>query len=388
MVDGSLVWNARFPRVSLAETGSQGNSMLHKIAFRLGLVFCLSGLPCGVATAGKPGARLLSTSSISVTASPLRDFHKSGDRDRRVGKLDWRGGLVLTSPAASFGGYSGLHVAPDGQHFLAVSDAGTWLKGRLTYSGDRPTGIADAVIGPLLARNGRALVRSRDRDAEAVRLMSGSLVSGRALVAFEHNQRIGLFRLERGQLMEPLSYLRPPLRLPGNKGLESVAVVKAGRFKGAVVAFAEHFKDRNGHHRGWMWWHGRPHPIAWSDIGGFDITDLVSLDDGRLVVLERRFRWSEGVRMRLRMIEAGQLVPGAVLNGITLLRADMRYEIDNMEGLAAHRDAAGRTVLTLISDNNFNPLLQRTLLLQFSLSKEWDLPSGANGRPRRRKAVN
>ena len=38
-----------------------------------------------------------------------------------------------------------------------------------------------------------------------------------------------------------------------------------------------------------------------------------------------------------------------------------------MEGLAVHQDAAGKTVITLISDNNFNSFLQRTLLLQFEL---------------------
>jgi hypothetical protein len=37
-----------------------------------------------------------------------------------------------------------------------------------------------------------------------------------------------------------------------------------------------------------------------------------------------------------------------------------------MEGLSVHRDAAGSSVLTLISDDNFS-IIQRTLLLQFGL---------------------
>jgi hypothetical protein len=37
-----------------------------------------------------------------------------------------------------------------------------------------------------------------------------------------------------------------------------------------------------------------------------------------------------------------------------------------MEALAVHRNAAGETILTLISDDNFNPL-QRTILLRFAL---------------------
>ena len=46
----------------------------------------------------------------------------------------------------------------------------------------------------------------------------------------------------------------------------------------------------------------------------------------------------------------------------------MPAEIDNMEALGVHRDGAGRTILTVMSDDNFNPL-QRTLLLQFALTE-------------------
>jgi hypothetical protein len=38
-----------------------------------------------------------------------------------------------------------------------------------------------------------------------------------------------------------------------------------------------------------------------------------------------------------------------------------------MEGLAVHYGPKGETVVTLISDDNFNQFLQRTILLQFTL---------------------
>jgi hypothetical protein len=47
------------------------------------------------------------------------------------------------------------------------------------------------------------------------------------------------------------------------------------------------------------------------------------------------------------------------------VRADLGYEIDNMEGLSVHRNAGGEIVLTLVSDDNFS-MIQRTLLLQFT----------------------
>ena len=50
-----------------------------------------------------------------------------------------------------------------------------------------------------------------------------------------------------------------------------------------------------------------------------------------------------------------------------LIQADCGFEIDNMEGIAVHRGRGGETIITLMSDDNFNSLLQRNLLLQFTL---------------------
>ena len=38
-----------------------------------------------------------------------------------------------------------------------------------------------------------------------------------------------------------------------------------------------------------------------------------------------------------------------------------------MEGLAVHAGAGRQIIVTMISDDNFNHLLQRTLLLQFAI---------------------
>jgi hypothetical protein len=83
-------------------------------------------------------------------------------------------------------------------------------------------------------------------------------------------------------------------------------------------------------------------------------------------VLERRFRYSEGIKMRIRRIAAKDLKPRALISGEVLLEATDALNIDNMEGIAAHRSASGETILTLVSDDNFSAL-QRTLLMQFAL---------------------
>src|SRR5215475_2696207 len=68
-------------------------------------------------------------------------------------------------------------------------------------------------------------------------------------------------------------------------------------------------------------------------------------------------------------IAIADISPGALVDGADLLFADMRYQIDNMEGLSIHVDSVGDTVLTLVSDDNFS-ILQRTVLLQFKLVDE------------------
>ena len=54
--------------------------------------------------------------------------------------------------------------------------------------------------------------------------------------------------------------------------------------------------------------------------------------------------------------------------GELLIDANMRYNIDNMEGISAHQNNKGENIITLMSDNNFNRSgLQRTILIQFKL---------------------
>jgi hypothetical protein len=56
------------------------------------------------------------------------------------------------------------------------------------------------------------------------------------------------------------------------------------------------------------------------------------------------------------------------LSGTTLAVLRPPMTLDNMEGVAARRTAAGETLLYLISDDNFRAG-QRTLLLVFALAE-------------------
>ncbi len=351
----------------------------------LATAFCLSGI---AHAEPKPDFSAAAVEAIQVDAKPIVHFAKSDPARRTFGKLEFRGGLVLSSPSPKFGGWSGLEIDTDGRRILGISDAGVWFTGQLTYDGTAPSGIRDARIGPLTGIGGASLLKDRDRDAEGVILIDGTLSKGTVLMSFEQNHRIGRFPISDKGLGAPLGYLALPpevRRQSPNKSLESVCVLRGGPNKGAIITLSERFPDKTGtRHSGWMLPAGAQATAnAWTtlsirNIGGFDLTDCKGLADGSLLVLERRFRWSswyEGVKMRLRRFPAAEVRGGVMMEGEVLLEADMDYDIDNMEGLSVHRTTKGETILTMISDNNFSTLIQRTVLLQFVLT---DTPAVAS----------
>lgn len=321
----------------------------------------------------KPDPQNLGVREIEIKTSPILSFDRSNAQKRTFGRLTFLGGLTLTSAQKSFGGWSGLAIEPGGKGIVAVSDAGLWMTARLIYEEGRLAGIEAARIGPLKALSGRPLRRERDRDAEAVELISGNLANGSLLIAFEQNHRIGRFDIGRNGVSAPRSYVRPPKRsgrMSALKGYEATTVLTKGRYRGSLLAIAERKHDGNGHHTGWLWSSGKANPFSLTDIGGFDITGVAVLPDGDLLILERRFTWLEGVRMRLRRVALRDLKPGADIDGVVLLEATMAQDIDNMEGIAVHQDSRGNAIITLISDDNFNRLYQRTIMLQFRLDAD------------------
>lgn len=327
----------------------------------------------------KPDTAGSTIQSIEVSARPLAGFERLNSSQKDYGRLEWLGGVVLSSNDPRFGGWSGLAIDTDGRHLVAVSDAGTWMTAELVYREGRPAELKQARLGPLKSREGGPLKRDRDRDAEAVVLLRGTLERGQLLISFEQNHRLGVFDIGKDGVTPPSRYIAVPKdaqRMRRMQGFEAVAVMRSGRNKGAIIAISEHLLDSHGHHSGWIMSGDRASRFAITDIGGYDPTDAVGLPNGDLVLLERRFRWTEGVKMRLRLIRSDEIAPGAVIKGEVLLEANMAQEIDNMEAISAHRAADGGTILTLMSDDNFNSFLQRTLLLQFRFKDDVARRSG------------
>ena len=123
-------------------------------------------------------ARRSRRSRIEIAARPIAAFEPRDPARTRFGPLTFRGGLSLTSSYREFGGISSIRVGADGARFLAVTDKGRWLRGRIVYDGTRPIGIADAEMAPILGADGKPLAARRWYDTEALAEDGGTVFSG------------------------------------------------------------------------------------------------------------------------------------------------------------------------------------------------------------------
>ena len=330
------------------------------------------GVPCaGCAPRRRTRRRRRSIESIEIEARPIAHFERGRPEVKRFGALEFRGGLVLSSPAADFGGWSALVMEPDGQEPARHLRRGQ-LAQRRSRLRRQPAARPDARAARPAARQGRPAAREQgEQDAEAVTLLDGTLQSGTLLIGFERLHRIDRYPIRDGEVQAPTGTLKLPAeakRMPTNQGIEALAVLKGGPYKGSIVAFAERFTRGSGYHTGWIWvGGGEPQRFQLQDIDGFNITDaaglagrqpararaLLPLDRGR----EDAPAPYPGRRDRARRAHhRPHAVPG---------RLELRDRQHGGPGRA--RGAGGETVLSLISDDNFNHFLQRTVFLQFTL---------------------
>ena len=333
-----------------------------------GLMLLAAAFAFVPALADKPSEVLDGPKPTTITAIPI-DFDREHPERKEFGKLLWRGGLNLFGKTHFFGGFSGLVIDPSGRSLRAVSDAGIWLKADIDYDGRRIKGLSRAVVGPVLGPDGKPVRNEAERDTEALALVSGNTSEGTAFVSFEREHAIKRYPFTADRFGPPSGAVKLPAGAKGmnaNQGIEAIAYLNAGRLKGTLVAFAERRLDRRGNLQGWLIGGPKPGAVALKRLGGFDITDAAPLPDGGIVVLERRFRYSEGVKMRIRRIAESELKPGGTMEGEVLLEAADNLNIDNMEAIAAHRASSGETILTLMSDDNYNAF-QRTLIMQFAM---------------------
>jgi hypothetical protein len=277
--------------------------------------------------------------------------------------LQFLGGLDVSADDSEFGGLSGIEVSDGGATAFMVSDSGSFVRARLLHEGGRLVGIVDADIQPLFPEGdtGKRLGDTEDLAFDPSAPMRGVVVRER-----QANALLG-FDLENGRptRFAPMRVGAENRVLRSNKGLESVVYGPAlSPLAGKILTIAERAPRGETDIPGWIAGVGAFGIVVRDD---FDVSSARFLPGGDLLLLERRYTPGWGIAMRLRRVPGGSVAVGARLDGEVILEAGMTYQIDNMEGLSVHQDEAGRTLLTLVSDDNYS-LLQRTLILQFELS--------------------
>ena len=303
--------------------------------------------------------------SIEVKAHPIPWFDRHDHGRVRFGALEYRSGLVLTSPYSRFGGLSGLRLDARGERFISFSDRGRWFTGRIVYDGRAMAGLADVEAAPMLGADGKPITAHGWYDSESIAI-DGSFV----YIGLERVNKVLRFDFSKGFTRargEVVPLPKAASRLPNNKGLEGLVFVPKGQpLAGTLLAFSERGLDESGNLIAFLV--GGPTPGQFSVLRTeeYDVSDAVLLPAGDLLILERKFSWTSGIGIRIRRIPLSSVAPGAVIDGPTIFEADLGYEVDNMEGIDAHVTEQGETVLTMVSDDNFS-MIQRTLMLQFTL---------------------
>jgi hypothetical protein len=303
--------------------------------------------------------------SIEVHARPIASFDRGDHARVRFGELEYRSGLVLTSPFPRFGGLSGIRLDAKGERFISISDHGNWFTGRILYQGREMTGLAEVEAAPMLGPDGKPIQTRGWFDSESIALDGSFVYVGleRANLVLRFDFSKGFTR-SRGEIV-PLPAAAS--RLPFNKGLEALVFVPRGMpLAGTLIAISERGLDARGNLIAFLVGGPTPGQFSVRRTGNFDVSDAVLLASGELLILERKFSWVSGLDIRIRRIALGSVAPGAVIDGPSIFEADLGQEIDNMEGIDAHVTPEGETVLTMVSDDNFSPI-QRNLMLQFTL---------------------
>ena len=265
-----------------------------------------------------------------------------------VTPADWPDGLELeqawhlAAANSEFAGFSALILKDGG--FRAFSDFG----GVANFP--RPAG--QHVLAPLKPLpSAREIAYIPDVEGAVYDPASDML-----WLSYEHHNAIRRLAPEGTS-----AFVRPDaLRKLGlNSGIEAITRLSDGRFLMLAERNGEGFLFPGDPIRG-----GKPVLFRVGQHGEYRPTDMVTLPDGRVLVLLRLLMWSfppfasmlaVGDPAAIRAGEVWELKPLAVID-----QSDLR---ENYEGLAVEPAEDGALTIWLISDSN-RSALQRTLLLK------------------------
>lgn len=290
-------------------------------------------------------------------------LHPENPEQTRVGRLIYRGGVVMRFADKRFGGISGIDLEPGGATLIAVTDEGNWAKLHLDYDGAGNLSGAELISMEALTGRGGATLRNKS-EADAEELVR--LTDGAHVVIFERRSRIIRYPAARAPFAargQGLSLPPGAERLRSNRGIEAAAALDDGK----MLLIAEDLPTLPGHTFAWIgkglndWI-----PMSYTLYPPFRPTGAARLPDGDIVVVERRASAATGVGARIVRIDTRRIRPGAPISGRELARLEPPFTVDNFEAIAARRGDGGETLIYLASDDNFSPA-QHNLLMMFEV---------------------
>ena len=258
------------------------------------------------------------------------------------------GAFAIRSEHPMVGGLSAVEITDDGAGLVALSDRGALIRGQISRdAAGRVVALALAEPELLNARNG-------DRGGRATRDSEGLAIAddGRMFLSFEGDHRVVLHHAH-GDTVLPaapgFAVLQP------NASLEALAVDAQGTLytlperSGDWDTDFPLFRYANG-----TWdesWtiprEGRFLPVG----ADFD-------DQDRFYLLERDFSILFGFAGRIRRFE---VTADGMAGGDTIWQSP-HGGFSNLEGLSVWRDGQDRLVASMVSDDNFSPILPTELV--------------------------
>ncbi len=262
----------------------------------------------------------------------------------------------LRSDHPMWGGLSAIEMLPGGQDMLVLSDRGALIRAALYRDETGQVRAVGEVVGDILSNQQGERGNRGSRDSEGLALAS----DGTIYISFEGDHRVSVYYGEGETVALPVAAEFAALQ--PNSSLESLAIDAHGRL------FT--LPERSGE------W-DRPFPIYRFGDGQWDSEMTLprngrflpvgaDFDDlGRFYLLERDFNGFFGFASRIRRFD---VVEGMFTNEATLLETSHGRH-SNLEGISLWRDAQGRLIASLISDDNFSPFLPNQLV-EYHLPEE------------------
>ena len=276
--------------------------------------------------------------------------------DVKKWKLEQAGFLNIDRNEKDYGGFSGLLIKNAGTEALVVTDKSFFFVLELRRDdNDILTGYSAIKKGRILSSKGEHL-NGRNTDSESIAMDANN----NYYISFESNHRIMMHaEIEGKGIFVP----KHPMfrKLSVNKGIEALAIDNENR----LIAIPEKPPSGISDIPIFRLQNNKWEIIKYVKIeDNFLVTDAEILPMGLLLILERKFSWTQGFKTRFRLISLDKFDNTEPI----IVFTSTANQFDNLEGMTFWKDKKGEMRILTVSDDNFHPLQQseiREFLLKY-----------------------